>query len=265
MGVKIHPTAHVSPGAELGDGVEVAEHAIIRDEVVLAENVYVGPSTIIEGPTSIGEGTKILFAASLGLPPQDLKYRGEKTELIIGKENVIREFVTIHRGTKGGGGKTIIGNNNLLMAYTHVAHDCKIGNNVILANLAQIGGHVLIEDMAILGGMVAVHQFVRIGKLAMIGASSLVLQDVLPFALVSGNPARVRDINRIGMRRKNYPREKIDAVHKAIKLIAHSGLALPRAIQKIKREVANTDEVEHIIEFVENKSSRGIMRGERCQ
>ena len=259
---KIHETAVISPSAEIGDA-EIAEYVIIRGEVKIGDGVYIGPHTIIEGKTTIGEGTKILFSASIGLPPQDIKYRGEPTEVIIGKNNIIREFVTIHRGTAGGGGITKIGDNNLLMAYVHIAHDCQIGNGVILANAVNMGGHTVIEDEAIIGGLVGIHQFVHIGRLAMVGAASMVLQDVLPFALVSGNPAKVHDINRIGLRRRNFPSHIIDAIHKTVVYITRRGLSLEEALSKIRSEKLDKyDEVKHILRFVENRSCRGILRGE---
>ncbi len=259
---KIHPTAIIEGNVQIGDA-EIAEYAIVRGDVKIGDGVYVGPHTIIEGKTTIGDGTKILFSASIGLPPQDLKYRGEPTEVIIGKDNTIREFVTIHRGTAGGGGITKIGDNNLLMAYVHIAHDCQIGNGVILANAVNMGGHTVIEDEAVIGGLTGIHQFVHIGRLAMVGAASMVLQDVLPFALVSGNPAKVRDINRVGLRRRNFPSQVIDAIHKAVIYITRRGLSLEEALSKIRSEnLDRYDEVKHILRFVENRSHRGILRGE---
>ncbi len=263
MSVKIHRTALISPNAELGDGVVVGEHAVIRDGVRIGDGVEIGPHALVEGKTTIGAGTKIFHCAAIGLPPQDLKYNGEPTELIIGKNNTIREFTSIHRGTADGDGKTVIGNTNLFMAYVHIAHDCVIGNEIILANTTNLGGHTTIDDRAILGGLVAVHQFVHIGGGTMVGASSLVLQDVLPFALASGNPAKIIDVNHIGMRRRGFSPATIDAVHRTIKIIARMGMQLPNAISKVKSEVPNIPEVEEILKFIENRSRRGILRGEK--
>ena len=259
---KIHPTAVISPEAEIGDA-EIGEYVVIRGRVKIADGVYVGPHTYIEGKVTIGEGTRIIFSASIGAPPQDLKYSGEPTEVVIGKNNIIREFVTIHRGTAGGGGITRVGDGNLLMAYVHIAHDCHLGNGIILANATNLGGHVVVEDEAVIGGLVGVHQFVHIGKLAMVGAASMVLQDVLPFALVSGNPARVHDINRVGLRRHNYPSEKIDAIHKAVTLITRKGLSLDTAVEKIRTQLPDYPEVKHILDFVNSRSHRGILRGDK--
>lgn len=261
MGVKIHRTACVESGAELSDEVSIGEYAVVRDNVHLGECVEIGPHTLIEGHTTIGAGTRIFHSTAVGLPPQDLKYSGEPTELLIGEENIIREFVTIHRGTSGGNGMTRIGDRNLLMAYVHIAHDCQIGDDVIIANASNLGGHVVIGDSAVIGGVAAIHQFVHIGTGAMIGAASLVLQDVIPFALVSGNPAKVLDINRIGMRRRGFQQLNINRVHRALTIITRMGLPLKYAVQKIKDEIPSTDEIEKILVFIQNRSKRGIMRG----
>ncbi len=264
MGVRIHRSAFVSPGAELGDEVIISECAIIRDGVRIGDCVEIGPHSLVEGDTEIGAGTRVFHCAAIGLPPQDLKYRGERTKLTIGRENTIREFTSIHRGTTGGNGITKIGNGNLFMAYVHIAHDCEIGDGVIIANATNMAGHTKIHSGAVIGGLVAIHQFVHIGKMAMIGASSLVLQDVLPYALVSGNPARVRDINRIGMRRRGIEPDVIDAVHRAIKIITRGGLSLKSAAEMIERELTKFDEIAEIIDFIQNRSRRGIMRGIRA-
>ena len=262
MGAKIHRTAQVHSGAELGDEVIIGEYAVIENGVRLDDCVEVGSHAIVAGTTSVGEGTRIFHCAAIGLEPQDLKYRGEHTKTTIGSGNTIREFVTIHSGTADGESVTKIGENNMLMAYVHVAHDCSLGNNLIIANAANMGGHTVIDDGAIIGGLTAIHQFVHIGFGAMVGAASLVLQDVLPYALVSGNPASVHDVNRIGMRRKNIPRKSIDATHKAITILTRMGLQLRKAVSKIKNEVPITSEVERILLFIENRSARGIMRGD---
>jgi len=261
MSVKIHNTAIVSSSAKLGDDVIIREYAIIRDNVILEDRVDIGPHVLIEGTTRIGSNTEIFHSSALGLPPQDLKYNNEPTELVIGKNNTIREFVSIHRGTEGGGGVTRIGDNNLLMGFSHVAHDCQLGNSIILANLAQMGGHTKIGDNAIIGGHVAIHQFVHIGVMAMVGASATVIQDVPPYTLVAGNPAKVHDINRIGLRRKEYPSSTIDSIHKAITILCRSGLFLDEAKRRIESGLQSNPEIEEILRFIESRSKRGIMRG----
>ncbi len=261
MAVKIHNTAIVSSSTELGDGVVIEEYAIIRGDVILEDGVNIGPHVLIEGRTRIGSNTKIFHSSAIGLPPQDLKYNNEPTELVIGKNNTIREFVSIHRGTKGGSGVTRIGDNNLLMGFSHVAHDCQLGDGIILANLAQMGGHTEIGDNAVIGGHVAIHQFVHMGLMAMVGASAMVIQDVPPYALVAGSPAKVRDINRIGLRRKDYPSSTIDSIHRAIIILCRSGLILDEAKRRIESELQSIPEIEEILRFIENRSKRGIMRG----
>lgn len=261
MGNKIHKTASIDKNANIGEGVEIAEHVIIRQNVNIEDDVYIGPGVVVEGDTTIGAGTKIFQYSAIGLPPQDLKYSGEPTKLQIGKGNTIREFASIHRGTIGGNGVTTIGNNNLLMAYVHVAHDCILGDNLIIANAAQLGGHVIIEDKAVIGGHSAIHQFIHVGQLSMVGASSLVLQDVLPFGLVHGIPARFVDINRIGMRRNDYTSESINSIHIATKIIARSRLSLKNAVEQVKEKLPKSTEVKKLLEFIENRSNRGILKG----
>ena len=263
MGMNIHRTAIVEPTVEIWDGVEICEYAVIRGNTIIEADVWIDSNVLIEGNTRIGAGTRIYHSSAVGLPPQDLKYTGEPTRLEIGKNNVIREFSSIHRGTAGGAGITRIGDNNLIMAYAHIAHDCKIGNGIIIANASNLGGHTEIGDFAVIGGLVGIHQFVHIGTLAMVGAGSLVRQDVLPYALVSGNPAAVRDINRIGLRRKGYSSDIIDEIHKAIVILTRKGLLLNEAIEQIKLKLRETTEVKNILEFVGNRSARGILRGEK--
>ena len=265
MSNKIHKTAIIAPSVKLGDCITVDEYAVIRDNVIIEDNVHIGTDVLIEGKTRIGAGTKIFHSAAIGLAPQDLKYNNEPTKLHIGKNNTIREFCSIHRGTAGGGRITRIGDDNLIMAFSHVAHDCQLGNGIILANAVNMGGHTAIEDFAIIGGLTAIHQFVHIGSFAMIGAASYVEQDVLPYALVAGNPAKVIDTNRIGLRRKNIDNRTIDAIHKAIVILAHSGLMLDTAVDRIKNEIQQIPEISHILKFVENRSKRAIMRGKKIR
>ena len=265
MNAKIHRTAIVDDNAIIGDDVVIGEYAVVRGNVRIGNRVEIGSHVLIEAFAEIGDGTRIFHSSSVGVEPQDLKYRGEPTKLVLGENNIIREFASIHRGTVAGGGATAIGSGNLLMAFVHIAHDCIIGDGNILANAVNMGGHVTIGNNVIVGGITAIHQFVHIGDNAMIAASSYIMQDVLPYALVSGNPARVSDINRIGLRRKNIPSKTIDAIHKAIVILTRQGLSLQTAIEKIKSKFSLLPEIEKILDFVENRSKRGIMRGERVR
>jgi len=198
--LKIHPSATVHPNAQLHDGVVVGQGAIIGPEVIIGSGTSVGPNSVVDGKTILGENNKIFPNVFLGLEPQDLKYKGANTELIIGDDNTFRECVTINKATNQGE-KTIIGNNNLIMAYSHVGHNCEIGNNVILSNSVQVAGHVLIEDCAIVGGCLGIHQFVHIGYLSMIGGMTRVTRDIPPFSLAEGSPGRLRGLNKVGIKR----------------------------------------------------------------
>ena len=198
--LKIHPSASVHPNAQLHEGVTIGQGAIIGPEVIIGSGTTVGPNSVVEGKTILGNNNKIFPNVFLGLEPQDLKYKGANTELIIGDDNTFRECVTINKATNQGE-KTIIGNNNLLMAYSHIGHNCEIGNNVILSNSVQVAGHVIIEDCAIVGGCLGIHQFVHIGYLSMIGGMTRVTRDVPPFCLAEGSPARLRGLNKVGIKR----------------------------------------------------------------
>ena len=198
--LKIHPSASVHPNAQLNEGVIVGQGAIIGPEVIIGPGTSVGPNSVIDGKTTLGKNNKIFPNVFLGLEPQDLKYKGANTELIIGDDNTFRECVTINKATYEGE-KTIIGNNNLMMAYSHIGHNCEIGNNVILSNSVQVAGHVIIEDYAIVGGCLGIHQFVQIGYLSMIGGMTRVIRDVPPFCLAEGNPGRIRGLNKVGIKR----------------------------------------------------------------
>ena len=198
--LKIHPSASVHPNAQLHDGVIIGQGAIIGPEVIIGSGTSVGPNSVVDGKTILGENNKIFPNVFLGLEPQDLKYKGANTELIIGDDNTFRERVTINKATNQGE-KTIIGNNNLIMAYSHIGHNCEIGNNVILSNSVQVAGHVIIEDSAIVGGCLGIHQFVHIGYLSMIGGMTRVTRDVPPFCLAEGSPGRLRGLNKVGIKR----------------------------------------------------------------
>jgi UDP-N-acetylglucosamine acyltransferase len=258
--MKIHPTAVVSPDANISEGVEIGPYTIIGPDVNIGKNTIVGPHVVIDAHTDIGEGCRIFQFASIGAVPQDLKFRGEKTRVIIGNNNTIREFATIHQATSADIGVTMIGDRNLLMAYTHVAHNCKLGNNVILSNAVNLAGHIHIEDFAIIGGMSGVHQFTRIGAHAFIGGASGVTKDVPPFILVSGSYAKPYGLNMVGLKRRGFKEETIKALKEAYKLIFRSSLLLATAIEKVKNEVEDFPEVRDLVDFIEHRSTRGICR-----
>jgi UDP-N-acetylglucosamine acyltransferase len=255
----IHSTAIVDPKAALAEAVEVGPYSIIGENVEIGKNTVVGSHVTIEGWTKIGKGCKIFPFASIGGPPQDLKFEGKKTELIIGNNNTIREFVTVNRATLHGGGKTIIGDNNLLMAYCHIAHDCHLGNNIIMSNAATLGGHIEIEDFAVVGGLAAIHQFVRVGAHSFIGGASAVAQDVPPYITAVGNRAKLYGINTVGLRRRNFSSRTIGELRWAYKIIFRSSLALKKALKQVREEITDSPEVDHLVEFIE-KSERGIGR-----
>jgi UDP-N-acetylglucosamine acyltransferase len=255
----IHPSAIVSSRARLGRECFVGPYVIIGDEVELGDRVRVDSHCVIDGRTSIGDETHIYPFVSIGLPPQDLKFAGEDTETVIGHRNVIREFVTIHRGTKGGGGVTRIGGDCFLMAQAHVAHDCLIGNHVIMANAATLAGHVIVHDRANIGAYSGVHQFCRIGREAYVGGYSVVVKDALPFALTVGNHAKCYGLNKVGARRRGYSRETIDALHHAFHLLLAAKLNTSQAVEKIRAEIKNIPEVDELISFIES-SQRGVVK-----
>ena len=259
MSAVIHPTAIVSPSANIGDGCYVGPYSVIGDEVTLAPGVRIESHGVIEGKTSIGSNTHIFPFVSIGLAPQDLKFQGEQTEVVIGERNQIREFVTIHRGTAGGGGITRIGSDNLLMAQAHVAHDCNVGNNVIMANGATLAGHVEVADKANVGAFSGVHQFCRVGREAFIGGYSVVVKDALPFAISQGNHAKCYGMNRVGMNRRGYSKETMAAVHRAFNLLLISKLNTTQAVERIKEEISDVPEVDYLVSFIE-ESARGVVK-----
>jgi UDP-N-acetylglucosamine acyltransferase len=258
--MKIHATAIVSPNARIAPDAEIGPYAVIGENVTLAPGVVIESHTIVDGWTEIGEGTRISSFCSIGLPPQDLKYGGEPTRLRIGARNVIREFCTIHRGTVKGGGETAIGSDNFLMAYVHIAHDCRIGNQIIMANAATLAGHILVEDHAVLGGLTGVHQFVQIGAYAMVGACSAVSQDVPPFVSAVGNRARLYGLNVVGLRRHGFDSERLRPLKKAYHTLFRSGLSLAEAVNKVQEELPDSPDVKRLVEFVLRKSKRGLCR-----
>ena len=255
----IHKTAIIDAKAELDSGVEIGPYCIIGPQVKIAKNTKLASHVVIDGWTKIGEGCRIFQFASLGAIPQDLKYKGEESWVILGNNNTIREFVTIHRGTAQSGGKTIIGDNNLLMAYSHVAHDCKIGNQVILANTATLAGHIEIEDYAIVGGLVGIHQFLRLGCHCIIGGGSGVNQDIPPYMMANGQRAKLYGVNNIGLKRHNFSPEAVSNLKKAYHIIFRSGLTVKKSLDQVQAEIKNSPEVNHLISFIKN-SERGITR-----
>ncbi|MDD5595255.1 MAG: acyl-ACP--UDP-N-acetylglucosamine O-acyltransferase [Candidatus Omnitrophica bacterium] len=254
----IHASAIVSKKAKLAKDLEVGPHTLIGDTVEIAAGVKIGAHCVIEGNTSIGANCEIFSGAVLGSKPQDMKFKGEKTFLKIGANNIIREYCTFNPGT-GEGGKTVIGNNNLFMAYSHVAHDCAVGNNCVLANNGTLAGHVTIEDGAVVGGLVAIHQFVRMGKLSIVGGCSKVVQDIPPFSTCDGHPARVYGLNLIGLRRQSTPKEVIELLKQCYKILFNSGLIIKHALARIEKEIKPCNEVSYLVNFVKN-SQRGVTR-----
>lgn len=259
MKKNIHHTAIINPKAEIDEGVIIGPFCIIGDGVRIKKGVKLISNIIVECNTEIGEDCTIYPFTSIGLPPQDLKYKGEKTGVKIGKENIIREYVTIHRASVGGDGVTTIGDRNFLMAYVHIAHDCKIGSHIIMANVATLGGHVVVEDYAVIAGLVAVHQFTRIGAYAMVGGFSGIGQDIPPYTIASGARARLFGLNTIGLKRHGFSDSKINELKRAYKILFREKRTLKDAIKKIQEELPHTDEIKHLIEFIQ-KNKRGICR-----
>jgi len=258
INMQIHPSAIISPKAKLETGVLVGPYSIISGNVRIGADTKIGAHCVIEGNTTIGKSCEIFTGAVIGSRPQDIKFKGEKVFLEIGNNNIIREYCTLNPGTKEGA-KTIIGDNNLLMAYSHVAHDCKVGNGCVLANNSTLAGHVTIEDQAVIGGIVAIHQFTRIGMLAIIGGCSKVVQDIPPFSTCDGHPARVYGLNLIGLRRKGISHESIKQLDQAFKLIFNSGLSVKHALEKVEKELEKSEEITYLINFAKN-SERGLTR-----
>ena len=256
---QIHASAIVSPQARVGKGCSIGPYVTIGDQVNLGDGIRIDSHCVIDGRTRIGDETHIYPFVSIGLPPQDLKFAGEETETQIGRRTRIREFVTIHRGTTGGGGLTKIGDGCFLMAQTHIAHDCLIGNDVIMANAATLAGHVIVEDGANIGAYSGVHQFCRVGREAYVGGYSVVVKDALPFALTVGNHAKCYGLNKVGMRRRGYSKDTIDALNHAYHLLLAAKLNTAQAIERIRAEINGSPEVDELIRFIET-SQRGVVK-----
>lgn len=258
-GVYIHPEALVVKGAQLGEGVNIGPRAVIGPKVVLGDGVKVGVGAIVSGKTRVGRNTEISALATVGSDPQDLKYRGEDTELIIGEENRIREYVNISTGTVSGGGRTTIGDRNLIMVYSHIAHDCHIGNSCILANGVHLAGHVAVQDYVVFGGMSGGHQFCRFGERAMIAAGAIVVQDVPPYCLVQGDRARISGLNVVGLRRSDLPKQRISDIKNMFKILFNENLTVEDALTRIEAEIAASEQRSRFVEFLRS-SERGICR-----
>ncbi|MBU4343001.1 MAG: acyl-ACP--UDP-N-acetylglucosamine O-acyltransferase [Candidatus Omnitrophica bacterium] len=257
--MSIHPTAIVDKKARLADDVKVGPYAIIGPNVEIGKSTEIGAHAVVDGYTTIGEGCRIFTGVCVGTAPQDLKYKGEKSFLKIGNNNIIREYVTMNPGTDEGG-VTSVGDGNLLMAYSHVAHDCKIGNSCVIANTGTLAGHVSLEDKVIIGGLAAIHQFVRIGKLSIIGGCSKIVKDIPPFSMCDGHPAKVYGLNLIGLKRAGITKEAISLLNKAFKILFYSGLSVRNALDNTREAVESCAEVEYLLDFVK-ASERGVCRG----
>ena len=255
----IHPTAQIDPSARVGARVSIGAYSIIGADVDIGAGTSVGPHCVINGPTRIGIDNRIYSHAALGSDPQDKKFADERTELVIGDRNTIREFTTFSRGTADGGGVTTIGNDNWIMAYVHIAHDCQVGSNTIFANNATLAGHAVIEDWVILGGFAGVHQFCRIGAHAFIGMGSLISGDVPPFVMVADKYAKPRGINAEGLKRRGFDAERIASIKRAYRTLFVSGKPMAEARQELAESAQDSVDVRQMLEFIE-RSERGVLR-----
>lgn len=256
---RIHETALVDRRAEIDSDVEIGPYSLVGKHVRIGKACRVKSHVVIEGRTTLGEGNVLFQFATVGSVPQDLKYKGEPSELIIGNHNTIREFVSLNPGTAGGGMVTRVGDGNLLMMHCHIAHDCILGSHNIIANGATLGGHVVIEDYVIVGGLVGIHQFTKIGKGAILGAGSMVSKDVPPYCNATGDRARLHGLNLEGLKRRGFAPEKIEALKKAYRIMFRSNLKTRAAIVKIRQELSGYAEAQQLVSFIEN-SQRGICR-----
>lgn len=257
--MSIHPTAIVHPGASLGNGVEIGAYSIVGEHVEIGDRTWIGPHVVLTGHTRIGKENRIFQFCSIGEIPQDKKYAGEPTRLEIGDRNTIRESCTFNAGTAQDTGVTRVGNDNWIMAYVHVAHDCQVGNNTILANETQLAGHVHVGDWAILGGFTGVHQFVHIGAHSMTGVGTKLVQDLPPYVMASGYPAAPHGINSEGLKRRGFSQESVLAIRRAYKTLYKSGMKLEEACSAIATEAATVPELGPLVEFL-SRSGRGIVR-----
>jgi UDP-N-acetylglucosamine acyltransferase len=258
--MEVHSTAIVSPKAELSSGVQIGPYSIIGDHVSIGRDTIIGSHVTIEGHTGIGERNNIYQYTTIGFPPQDIGYKGEDTRVKIGNDNIIRESVSINRATTKENWETVVGNNNYLMTYVHVGHDCKLGNGIIMANAVTLGGHTVVGDYASIGGLTAVHQFVRIGAYAFIGGASAVAQDIPPFMLATGaERAKLYGPNQKGLNRQGFSRETIDGLKKAYKIIWRENKRFSEGIKRVREEIESFPELELLLDFISN-SKRGVVR-----
>ncbi len=257
--MEIHPSAVVSPHAQLDEGVRVGPYSVVGEHVSIGRDTYIGPHVAVEGHTTLGERNKIYPFVSIGSPPQDIGYKGEDTRLIIGDDNVIREYATVNRATTKQNWETVIGNHNYIMAYAHIAHDCVLGNHVIMSNVATLGGHISIGDHAILGGLVAIHQFVRIGAYAFLGGKCGVDRDVPPFMIAAGPRAKLYGVNRRGLARQGFSNEAIDGLKKAYRIIWRDHRRFSEGLEQVRKKIASFSELEVLLSFF-NGTKRGILR-----
>ncbi len=255
----IHQTAIVDPGAQIDENVTIGPFALVGKNTRIGSGTVIGSHAVIDPYVIIGPDCQIFHYASIGAPPQSLKFQGEETWVKIGRGSIIREFATIHRGTSFGGGVTELGEESFLMAYTHVAHDCKIGRNVVMANNATLAGHITIGDHATIGGLVAIHQFVRIGDYAFVGGKSAVVKDVPPYVIASGDRAALHGLNSVGLKRHGFSQETILQLKKTYRIVFRIGITINEAIERVKAEVEQIPEVVGFIEFLQT-SSRGVTR-----
>jgi UDP-N-acetylglucosamine acyltransferase len=255
----IHSSAIVDPGAELATGVTVGPFATVGSDVRIGEGTQIGAGARIEGPTRLGSGNRVFPYACIGLEPQDLKFKGERTTLEVGDANHFREFSTVHRGTASGGGRTTIGSANLFMAYSHVAHDCAVGDNTVFANAGTLAGHVVVEDGAVIGAFSAVQQFCRVGRHAYIGGFSVITKDVLPFMRIVGAKPAYLGVNRIGLERRGFSTASIRAIEAAMRILLRSGLNTTQALERIGSELGGVEEVGQIAAFVRD-SRQGVIK-----
>jgi len=254
----IHPTAVIHPGAKIGEGCQIGPYCVIGEHVTLGANCKLHSHVVIDGHTTLGSGNDIFPFASIGLQTQDLKWKGGTTWTRIGNNNTFREYVTVHSATSDGDA-TVVGSENHILAYCHIAHDCQLGNHIVMSNVGTLAGHVKVEDHAIVGGLAAVHQFCRIGTMAIIGGCSKVVQDVPPYMLADGNPAETRTVNKIGLERNGVSEEAQTALKQAYKIIFRDGLTISNALVRIETELPKLPEVLHLLEFA-RKSERGLSK-----
>jgi UDP-N-acetylglucosamine acyltransferase len=255
----IHSTAIVDSGAHIDSDVHIGPYSVIGNKVVIGSGTVIGPHVVIDPYTTIGPECTIFQYAAIGAAPQSLKFEGGETVVKIGRKTTVREFVTIHRGTESGGGITAVGDDNLLMAYTHIAHDCMTGRGVVMSNNTTLGGHIIIGDYATIGGLVAVHQFVRIGDYAFVGGKSGVVKDIPPYFIAAGDRAKLHGLNTVGLNRHGFTQETLSQLKKSYRIIFRIGLTLNEAIERVRAEVDQTPEVANLLDFIQS-SQRGITR-----